>query len=268
MELHTLAADDGTVLRYGLAGPADGLAVLLCHGLGAGGEQFAADALWLAERGYRVIVPDLRGHGGSGMPSEVTAGAFALDRLAQDQICLLDHLGVEQVHWVGNSLGGIIGLHLATTHPERLASLALFGTALALDLPAWTARLMPVLDRVPGRAAMARMTAWSTTHNRAARPVIEASLRQYDASAAALVIGHICHYDLRAAALGWSGPGLVLVGGRDYAVNRALHGQLAPLHARPNWHILDLPEGGHCANLDAGDGWRAALLSFWSAPQP
>ena len=56
---------------------------------------------------------------------------------------------------------------------------------------------------------------------------------------------------------------LVLVGGRDSAVNLALRPALKRIGARPNWTEIALPEGGHCANLDATDAWRAALLAFW-----
>lgn len=264
MNPHVITANDGTPLAYGLAGPQDGVAVLLCHGLGAAGMQFADDADFLAKRGYRVLVPDLRGHGGSGMPARIDAAGFSPARLRADLCAMLDDAGMARVHFVGNSLGGILGLGMAQEAPERLASLAIFGTALALDLPSpgW---LFPALDHVPGRRITAWLAARSTTTNPAARPLIAAMLGQYDARATAHVVDHIRHYDLNAAAMGWSGPGLVLVGGRDAAVNRVLPRQLEALRRHPNWQIVDLPEGGHCANLDAADDWRAALLSFWQA---
>lgn len=261
MKHHDILADDGTRLRFGLVGPEGGPALLLCHGLGAAGMQLAADAVFFAERGFRVLVPDLRGHGQSGMPDEVRPEAFSPARLRQDLYALLDHAGMEKVHWVGNSLGGILGLGAAAEAPQRLASLALFGTALALNLPAagWP---FIALDYFPGRKVAAWTTARTTTRDRAAQKVVAAMLNQYDARAAAQVVDHIRRYDLTDAALGWEGPGLVLLGGRDVAVNRALLKQLPALGARPNWRIVDLPEGGHCANLDATRAWREALLDF------
>jgi 3-oxoadipate enol-lactonase len=264
MKQHSITASDGTTLSFGLAGPEDGVPVLLCHGLGAGGAQFAADADWFAARGYRVLVPDLRGHGGSGMPPVIAHEAFAPEMLRADLYDMLDHAGMVEVHWVGNSLGGILGLGAAAERPERLASLALFGTALALNLPAagWP---FIALDYFPGRPLTAGLTAHNTTRNAAARPVIAAMLRRYQARAAAHIVDHIHYYDLQAAATGWRKPGLVLPGGRDHAVNRALLRQLDQLKSLPNWTIVDLPEGGHCANLDATEAWRAALVNFWSA---
>ncbi len=260
----TLRTDDGALIHYGLAGPDGGEPVLLCHGLGAGSAQFGADMAHFAARGYRVIAPDLRGHGASGVPQSVMPEAFSPERLRADLYALLDHEGMGKVHFVGNSLGGILGLGVAREQPERLASLTIFGTALALDVPAagWMFRAM---DRFPGRTAMAWLTAQTTTANRAARPLIADLLRRYDGRAAGHIVDHIRHYDLKDAALGWRGPGLVLLGGRDHAVNKALKGQIGALASRANWQTADLPQGGHCANLDATDAWRNALLNFWSS---
>ncbi len=262
MKRHVIIADDGTPLSYGLAGPEDGVPVLLCHGLGAAGAQFAEDAEFFAALGYRVLVPDLRGHGASGMPDVVAADGFSTTRLRADLFAMLDASGMAKVHWVGNSLGGILGLGAAEEAPERLASLTIFGTALALDLPVagWT---FTALDRFPGRRVAASVTARTTTRNPAGQKLLAAILGQYDARATAHIVDHIRHYDLRSAAMGWTGPGLVMVGGRDAAVNRVLLRQLDPLRDRPNWTIVDLPQGGHCANLDATEDWREALLSFW-----
>ena len=66
---------------------------------------------------FRVISLDLRGHGLSGKPRETERYG---QLMADDVIALLDHLKLKRVHLVGYSLGGIITLKLATTHPDRL----------------------------------------------------------------------------------------------------------------------------------------------------
>ena len=66
---------------------------------------------------FRVISLDLRGHGLSGKPHEPEQYGRLM---ADDVIALLDHLGIEKAHVVGYSLGGIITLKLATSHPDRL----------------------------------------------------------------------------------------------------------------------------------------------------
>ncbi|MCS6762588.1 MAG: alpha/beta hydrolase [Candidatus Devosia symbiotica] len=59
-------AIDDTSLRYRDAGPLAGPTIVLCHGLAAGGNQFEVNAAHFATLGYRVLVPDLRGHSCSG----------------------------------------------------------------------------------------------------------------------------------------------------------------------------------------------------------
>jgi pimeloyl-ACP methyl ester carboxylesterase len=65
--------------------------------------------------GYRLIAPDLRGHGGSTNPS----GAFTFRQCAQDVLALLRHLQLPRVKAIGLSGGGLTLLHLATAAPRR-----------------------------------------------------------------------------------------------------------------------------------------------------
>lgn len=254
-------APDGTLLRYLEAGPANGPAVVLCHGLAAGGQQFHADAEHFARAGYRVLVPDLRGHGAS--QAAAAPGSFTIRALADDMLALLDHAGASRVHWVGNSLGGIVALELVGRVPGRFASLSLFGTAFALNLPP-VGPVLPLLYGVLGRNLLARITAVNTTRHKPARPLIAAMARAFDPRIGAAISSHVRRYDLLDNALGYAGPVHILVGGRDTAVNLALRPALKRIGARPNWTITHLPEGGHCANLDATQQWRQALADFWA----
>ena len=76
-------------------------------------------------RRHRLIRPDLRGHGASEVPSPSLP--FSLERLAQDTLELLDMLGLEKVHILGNSAGGYVAQRLAIDHPERVKSMVLYG---------------------------------------------------------------------------------------------------------------------------------------------
>jgi 3-oxoadipate enol-lactonase len=77
-------------------------------------------------RHYRVVRMDLRGHGQSPIPP--ADRPLALDRLVADVVALLDHLGLADVHIVGNSAGGYLGQQLAMRHGGRVRSLMLFGS--------------------------------------------------------------------------------------------------------------------------------------------
>lgn len=264
MTLNTFTAPDGTRLAYRDFGPRDGETVVLCHGLCASSAQFLADAEHFAASGYRVLVPDIRGHGASAAPAAISAKTYAIATMADDMAGLLDHAGADRVHWVGNSLGGIIALELVGRQPERLASLALFGTAFALKLPAMVSPVLPLLYSLLGRDLLSRVTAINTTRHKPARPLIAAMTRAFDPRVGAAISAHVRRYDLLDNALAYAGPVQVLVGGRDTAVNLALKPTLKRIMPRDNWIVTDLPMGGHCANLDATQAWRAALERFWA----
>jgi 3-oxoadipate enol-lactonase len=100
--------------------PAD--AVMLQHGFGRSGNMYYGWVPHLS-RDFRVIRMDLRGTGESPHPS--ADEHFTLDGLMSDFVALMDALDIERVHYVGESLGSILGVALAATHPERVKSLTL-----------------------------------------------------------------------------------------------------------------------------------------------
>lgn len=256
-------ADDGVTIVYDDLGQRDGTPVVLCHGLAAAGEQLAADAHYFAGLGYRVLVPDLRGHGRSGKPVPLSAAGFSLPRMAADLVAMLDHAAVGPVHWVGNSLGGILALELLPRHAARFKTLATFGTAYRLSLPRWGARLIPLGYALFGPRLLAGMTAWGTTRAPSARPLIEKLVTQFDPQVGRCVAENLSNYDLIANVVGASLPILMLRGGRDRQVNAALGPTLKAMTGRANFTLVEISEGGHCANLDATEVWRGELLKFW-----
>src|SRR5436309_15023638 len=85
------------VIRYRTSGPADAPAVVLLHGSTLDGESWAGQVEALDEE-YRVVVPDLRGHGDSTMD-----GRFEFGATVDDVLALLDEIDAERVALVGLS---------------------------------------------------------------------------------------------------------------------------------------------------------------------
>ena len=99
-----------------------GAPLLLLHGFTQTGRMWDPFVKALAER-YQVIVPDLRGHGGSTNPS----GQFTMRQSARDIFALLDRLGIGRIRAVGSSAGAMTLLHMATQQPERVEAMVLVG---------------------------------------------------------------------------------------------------------------------------------------------
>lgn len=100
-----------------------GEAVVLAHAIGLDHHMWDAVAATLAP-GFRVVAIDARGHGASPVP----ARPYALRDLADDVAALLDRLRIARAHWVGLSMGGMVGQAFALAHPRRLGRLVLANT--------------------------------------------------------------------------------------------------------------------------------------------
>ena len=115
---------NGVDIAYRFDGPQDGPVLLVANSLMANGSMWDGNIAALAER-YRVLRYDKRGHGGSGL----SAGPYTIAQLADDAVGLLDALGIQKVHFMGLSIGGMIGQQLGARYPERILSLSLCNTA-------------------------------------------------------------------------------------------------------------------------------------------
>lgn len=119
-------SSDGVRLRYEVHG--EGEPVLLVHGFPLSRELWRPLIGPLREE-YRLIIPDLRGHGESATSPEMSMG-----RYAEDLAALLDHIGERRpVVLVGLSMGGYIAFEFCRRHPERVRALVLANTRAQAD---------------------------------------------------------------------------------------------------------------------------------------
>src|SRR5215468_5149804 len=99
---------NGISINYTLEGPANAPVVTLSHSLATDLSMWEPQLAALRTR-HRVLSYDTRGHGGTDAP----AGAYTLELLAEDAAKLLAALGIHETHWIGLSMGGMIGQALA-----------------------------------------------------------------------------------------------------------------------------------------------------------
>lgn len=109
-------------VRHGGSGPA----IVLLHGHPRTGATWHRVAPLLVARGFRVVVPDLRGYGRSTAPPPRDDHAQASKRaMAQDVLALMRHLGHDRFHLVGHDRGSYAAFRLAMDHPEAVETVAL-----------------------------------------------------------------------------------------------------------------------------------------------
>jgi pimeloyl-ACP methyl ester carboxylesterase len=116
----TMVDLNGIEMHYREMG--NGEPLLLLHGFGDCGAGWGSMATALSKH-YRVIMPDLRGHGWSSNP----ANTFTMRQSGDDILALLDHLELTSVRAMGISAGGMTLLHAATRQPDRFEAMVLIG---------------------------------------------------------------------------------------------------------------------------------------------
>ena len=115
---------DGTGMSYSVSGAGPPVVLLQAFSHNTQKDWVETGIYGLLSRDFQVIGLDARGHGKSGKPH--APGEYGV-KMVDDVVRLLDHLGIEQAHIVGYSMGGYIALKLATLYPERMSSLVLGG---------------------------------------------------------------------------------------------------------------------------------------------
>lgn len=118
---------NGNSVFYGTgSGKADSSAsaITFIHGAGMDHTVWVMPARYFARHGFRVIAPDLPGHGQSGgEPLD------SIDALRDWIVALQDALDINSCALVGHSMGSLVAFATAASHPERVSKLALLGTA-------------------------------------------------------------------------------------------------------------------------------------------
>jgi 3-oxoadipate enol-lactonase len=141
-----------------VSGPRSAPPLLLLHSIGTNLHVWDGPADALSTQ-FRVIRPDMRGHG----LTTLTPGPYTMPDLANDALSVLDLLDVGRAHVAGLSIGGLIAQALAARAHERVASLILCDTAMAIPPPeTWVERAATVRAAGTQAVADATMARWVT----------------------------------------------------------------------------------------------------------
>ncbi len=253
---------NGINVNYVLEGPANAPVVTLSHSLATDSSMWEPQLAALRER-YRVLWYDTRGHGGTDAPG----GAYSLDLLAEDAARLLAALGIQRTHWVGLSMGGMIGQALALKSPELLTSLALCDTS----------------SRIPAEAKSAWADRIKTAETRGMEPLVEPTLGRWFTAPfrerSKDVVGRVAAMIRSTPPLGYAGcchaisaldftdrlpaislPTLIIVGEEDQgtpvAASRTIHERIK------GSELVIIPSAAHLSNMEQPGIFTTALTKF------
>jgi 3-oxoadipate enol-lactonase len=244
---------------YGEDLAVDAPVVVLGNSIGTNSGMWEPQIPALASR-FRVLAVEHRGHSGS----EVPRGPYTIDDLGGDFLGLLDELGVGTFRFAGLSLGGMVGMWLATHVPERVERLALVCTS-AYFPPAqnWIDRAATV--RANGTASLADAQAgrWFTPGFRSREPgVVKNALAMLAATPDEGYAGcceAIATMDQRPELPRITAATLVIAGADDPATPPP-HGQVIA-DAVPGARLEIVPDASHLATLEKPDAVGALVTS-------
>ncbi len=244
---------------------ASGPWVVLSHSLACDHTMWAPQIERLAAT-HRVLAFDTRGHGAS----DPWASPFTLEDLAADALAVMDAAGIAQAHFVGLSMGGMIGQTLALSHPERIASLVLANTSSRRAPGAqalWNGRIE--LVRREGMEAIVQPTLqrWFTAPFVTARPALMARVAQLirrtsvaGYSGCAQAISTLDITDQLGAV---RCPVLVIAGRDDPSTTVLMHEDIH--EAIQGSQLLILDQAAHLSNLEQEERFNHALTQFLAA---
>lgn len=255
---------DGVAFNVVVEGQDDAPAILVAHSLGADLTQWDPQMDSLARR-FRVIRYDSRGHG----HTEATPGPYSVEQLGRDALAVLDALGVKKTHYMGLSLGGIVGMWLLANAPERIDRAILANTSACFghaDL--WNGRIRHALSEGMDSLAGPTMDRWFTRDFHESDPGaierIAARFRATSPEGYAATAAALRDADLREAIRGVQNRVLVIVGTQDPAATPAAGGLIADSIRGSRLVALD---AAHLSNIEAANAFNRAMVSFLTAPE-
>jgi len=221
---------------------------------------------------YDCIVPDQRGHGKTGFPAE----PYSLADMAEDLYLLIQELGVGPVHYVGHSMGAMMGPLFALAHPDAVRSMTLIGGSAEAEDEARLAgyrQLVAAVRAGQAEAVVERLVGlFFSERSRASRPK---AIARYKADFLAndpeglywTAEAVFSRPSLLSRLPEIAVPTLVIVGAQDVVTPMSQAKALA--EGLKDARLLVIPESGHFTTVEAPATVAGALRDFWeSLPKP
>jgi 3-oxoadipate enol-lactonase len=212
---------------------------------------------------FRVLRYETRGHG----QTEAPKAAYTLDQLADDALALLKALGIQRTHWVGLSMGGMIGQTLALKAPEVFASLSLCDTSSRIPAearPQWAERIKTAETQGMEPLVEPTLARWFTEPFRKSRKdVVDRVATMIRKTPPAGYVG-CCHaisaLDLTDRIGAIKLPTIAIVGEDDPGTPVAAH---KVIHERIAGSKLEiLKSAAHLSNMEQPEAFNRALTGF------
>lgn len=245
-------------------GPEDAPALMLSNSLGTNLHMWDGQ-MGVLTKHFRVIRYDSRGHG----KSVAADGPYSIEQLAKDALHILDALGIKKAHFMGLSMGGMVGMWLLTHARERIGRAVLCNTGAFMGSPdIWNMRIRAARNGEIESIVPGTIDRWFTKDFQEDSPDavrrIAAMVRSTPPLGYASCCAAIRDMDQREAIRSISNPVLVVVGKHDPATPPAMGGLIAA--SIKGARLIDL-EAAHLSNIEAETAFNRTVTAFLTAPE-
>ena len=261
MNIETTKVSDNIEIEYSLSGVDNEGTLLFVHALGSNLRQFEMQQHYFAEN-YQVLLISLRGHGNSSAPDNPTNVDYTVMKIARDVQSLLTFLGINKVHLVGNSMGGLIGYELLKMDEGLLSSLTTFGTVARLHTSPFNRRMLLSMQRFLGPKWIAWLVGRSASKNKAVRARLRSMYEMVSKEALELITMNIADYDYMDTICRYNIPMMLIRGGQDKYINTKLDPVLEIMRNKPYFELVEMLNAGHFANIEKPVDFNEILKRF------
>ena len=244
-----------SLIGYRITGESNTETIVFLHGLGSNLEQFRDQHTFFSDN-YQVISINLSGHGNS-----TSQAHLGLANNAKDVIDLMNILGVDRFHLVGNSLGGNVGYEILSKHENRLLSFTTFGTTAVLSMPKTVAKMLAIGYRLLGKKVISFLAAQSG-QNSWSRAEIRKIMAEANIATVVDLIPEIARFDYLNVIANSHVKAMIMRGSKDKEINKNLNSTLSVFEQRGHFKLVEMPSVGHFSNLDAPSLFNKELLKF------
>lgn len=253
-------------LEYLLTGEEHEETILFVHGVGGNLRQFIKQHKYFSSN-YRVLSISLRGHGYSSIPEPVKESHFTLCNLKDDIVKLLQELGVESFHFVGNSAGGLIGFELLKEQPSYFSSIITFGTTAELRLSQRTINLIVKVDTFMMRRFPKAYCRFMSKHSSKVKSVQQEVFAMFMMAkdSVAAFRENIGNYSYIDVIENCPVPYLLIQGEYDKGIEKQLLSTQEAISKNDHASICHIEKAGHIANLDQPKEFNELIERFIKA---
>ncbi|NLW41813.1 MAG: alpha/beta hydrolase [Tissierellia bacterium] len=238
--------------------------ILFLHGAGVNLRQFEYQISKLSDT-FRIVAFSLRGHGNSKLYKEQTSEDMTFPKMREDLIHLMDYLEIDVFNIVGNSAGGVLGLEVLKSCPERLKSLIIYGTAPEIQFSYFVRDMIVNIDKFmlkAGNNVYKNLMVNYSSKYKNTQTLFKSLIEDTNDDTIWQFRKILARYTYVEEIIDTKIPILIIKSKYDKDINKSLNRYEKEFLKNPNVKMIKLEDAGHIANLDNPEEFNKIIRKF------